>query len=232
MVSKADWPVVPADLTEESNERLFFGEHEWKTIDAATARIYPTDHQPGAREARVVRFIDRYLSGIDYIYASADGSGFLRLSGKLADSWRARNAAMRRVYREGIRALDRIAARRYDKPFVELTAAERDDVLEEMSGAPKPKPVTLTDTGPLGTMLQGVADDGMGFFDALCLHTRQGMYADPAYGGNKDRVGWEIVEFPGPESLADTNDCSYSIKKYFVHDYAWEDLIPFMREKG
>ncbi len=232
MASKADWPAAPADLTQESNERLFFSDHEWETIDAATARIYPTDHQPGAREARVVRFIDRYLSGIDYIYASADGSGFLQMSGKLADAWRARNAAMRRTYREGIRELDHIAAGRHGKPFAELTEAEQDGVLEELSGAPKPKPVTLTDTGPLGTMLQGVADDGMNFFDALCLHTRQGMYADPAYGGNKDRVGWEIVEFPGPESLADTNDCSYSVQEHFVHDCVWEDLIPFMREKG
>ena len=37
---------------------------------------------------------------------------------------------------------------------------------------------------------------------------------------------------PGPESLADTNNCSCSKREYFVQDYAWEDLIPFMREQG
>ena len=70
------------------------------------------------------------------------------------------------------------------------------------------------------------------FFEALCLHTRQGMCSDPAYGGNRDRIGWEDIGFPGLESLASTNNRSCSAKAYFVQDYAWEDLIPFMREKG
>ena len=36
----------------------------------------------------------------------------------------------------------------------------------------------------------------------------------------------------GLESLAGTNNCSCSAQEYFVQDYAWEDLIPFMGEKG
>ena len=33
------------------------------------------------------------------------------------------------------------------------------------------------------------------------MHTRQGFYADPIYGGNRDRVGWRVIGFPGPASL-------------------------------
>ena len=33
-------------------------------------------------------------------------------------------------------------------------------------------------------------------------HTRQGFYADPIYGGNRDRIGWQVIGFPGPD-LAD-----------------------------
>ena len=33
------------------------------------------------------------------------------------------------------------------------------------------------------------------------MHTRQGFYADPIYGGNRDRVGWQVIGFPGPASL-------------------------------
>jgi gluconate 2-dehydrogenase gamma chain len=41
----------------------FFTRHEYATIDAATARFFPTDDTPGAREARVVEYIDRLLAG-------------------------------------------------------------------------------------------------------------------------------------------------------------------------
>src|SRR3712207_1971238 len=77
MTSQADWPTAPRAIDAEPDGPMFFTNHEWATVEAATARIYPTDGTPGAREAHVVRFIDRYLSGLDYVFASADGSGFL-----------------------------------------------------------------------------------------------------------------------------------------------------------
>ena len=39
------------------------------------------------------------------------------------------------------------------------------------------------------------------FLPLLAMHTRQGFYADPIYGGNRDRVGWQVIGFPGPRSL-------------------------------
>ena len=72
----------------------------------------------------------------------------------------------------------------------------------------------------------------MDFFHALVLHTRQGYYGDPAYGGNKDRVGWKVIGFPGPESLAATNDLTYSVRDAFVQDHDWVELIPHLRGKG
>src|SRR4051795_7418060 len=118
-ISKADWPTVGGPVDPDDESRLFFTDHEWETIDAACARIIPPDHDPGAREARVVRFIDRYLSGIGYIYAAADGSGFLRLEGKEAQAWEARVAALQRRYREGLRALDALSHDMFQAPFVD-----------------------------------------------------------------------------------------------------------------
>lgn len=228
MITKTAWPVVPLKI--EGNEAEFFTAHEWETADAATARIYPTDVDPGAREANVVRFIDRYLSGIDYVYASGDGSGFLRMSGKLADAWRSRIHRLQRIYRAGLRQLDVLARDSFEKDFKDLDESQQDDILELLSGQPKPGPVTLSQTAPLSSALQGVGDDGMGFFEALCLHTRQGMFCDPVYGGNQNRVGWDFVGFPGPKSLKDTLDTTFSVKEYFVHDVPWEDLIPHYAE--
>jgi gluconate 2-dehydrogenase gamma chain len=231
MTIKAQWPVVGAPVTEEpEDERKFFDEHGWATIEAATARIIPTDHDPGAREAGVVRFIDRYLSGIEYIYAAADGSGFLELSGKLADAWRARMSDMQETYRAGIRRLDELAREYHGADFKDLAEDQQDHVLELLSGTAKPAPMTLGRSEGVRTFLQGVFDEGLPFFAALALHTRQGFYCDPVYGGNKDRVGWKVIGFPGPESLKDTTDGTYSTRDYWVQDYDWEELVPQLRE--
>ncbi|GII25973.1 gluconate 2-dehydrogenase subunit 3 family protein [Planosporangium mesophilum] len=229
MTSMADWPVVGVPADPGSDERLFFDDHEWDTIEAACARIIPTDHDPGAREAGAVRFIDRYLSGIDYVYAAADGSGFLRMSGKLADAWRARIADLQATYRQGVRDLDAGARERFGSDFVSLSDTDRDAVLEQLSGAPKPAPVALTGDGGNPTIQVYAFDDGLAFFDALVAHTRQGFYGDPVYGGNAGRVGWRVIGFPGPESLKDTMDGTYSVRGYYVQDYDWRDLIPHLR---
>ena len=45
---------------------------------------------------------------------------------------------------------------------------------------------------------QTSAEVDLDFVPLLALHTRQGFYADPIYGGNRDRVGWQVIGFPGP----------------------------------
>jgi gluconate 2-dehydrogenase gamma chain len=30
-------------------------------------------------------------------------------------------------------------------------------------------------------------------------HTVQGMFCDPAYGGNRDAIGWRLLGFPGAQ---------------------------------
>lgn len=37
------------------------------------------------------------------------------------------------------------------------------------------------------------------FFTLLRAHTIEGMFCDPAHGGNKDLAGWKMVGFPGPQ---------------------------------
>ncbi|WP_214367680.1 gluconate 2-dehydrogenase subunit 3 family protein [Pseudonocardia sp. H11422] len=226
MASQSQWPIVPMRTT-DGPERMFFTSAEWNTVEAATARIIPTDHDPGAREAGVVHFLDRFLSGIDYIYVSADGSGFLQMSGKDAEAWHERIAHRQQVYRDGIAELERLSRNRTGKGFTELDDATQDDILEELSGRPRPQSVSLhARAGELGAggpppTNQPVSDEGLPFFDMLVLHTRQGFYADPAYGGNKDRIGWRVIGYPGPESLADTVEGRYTTTDYMLMDATW-----------
>ncbi|MDF3043402.1 MAG: gluconate 2-dehydrogenase gamma chain [Thermomicrobiales bacterium] len=134
---------------------LFFNEAAAETIEAATARIFPSDELgAGAIEARAVIYIDRALAGP---YAS------------LAD-----------LYRRAIAALDTVSQARYGARFAALPPERQDAVLHAM------------EQGELAE--QGVP---AAFMPLLVRHTREGMFCDPAHGGNRDLVGWRLLGYPG-----------------------------------
>jgi gluconate 2-dehydrogenase gamma chain len=212
-------------------ERLFFDEHQWVTIEAAMSRVIPTDDQPGAKEAGTVEFLDRYLSGIGFVYAKPDGSGFEQLDGKRAEAWQQRIDILREKYVQGIEELDRRSRAQFDADFARLTAEQQDQILAKIE-----RPEQQTDVeeaqataafAPVEpAMQQTSAEIDLDFFPLLALHTRQGFYADPIYGGNKDRVGWKLIGFDGPASLAETHAGRYTTLPYFAeeqHDWGKED---------
>lgn len=41
--------------------------------------------------------------------------------------------------------------------------------------------------------------DGMTAFDLVWRHLREGLFCDPAHGGNRDFAGWELIGFPGAQ---------------------------------
>src|SRR5215213_11084218 len=120
-----------ADTANETEAR-FFDEFQRRTIEAAMARIIPTDYEPGASEAGTIDFLDRYLSGIDFVYAKPDGSGFTRLEGKRAWAWQQRIAALRHKYLSGILRLDEHSRDLFGADFVALTGEQQDRVLTEL----------------------------------------------------------------------------------------------------
>jgi gluconate 2-dehydrogenase gamma chain len=201
----------------------FFDPQQRETIEAAMARIIPTDDRPGAREAGTVDFVDHYLSGIDYIYAKPDGSGFERLEGKRAEAWRHRIAILQRKYTEGARELDRRAQAQFGAPFARLQPADQDTILRAMERPDHASEQALTEAqvtagfAPVEPALQQVsAEVDLDFFPLLALHTRQGFYADSIYGGNRDHAGWKLIGFVGPASLAETHAGRYTTLPYFA----------------
>ena len=78
-------------------------EVQWKTIEAVTGRIIPTDHEPGAVEAHCVNFIDKALAHED--------------------------AKMKPLYVGGLVGLDLAAKKTFDEPFVALTPEQQDELL-------------------------------------------------------------------------------------------------------
>jgi gluconate 2-dehydrogenase gamma chain len=207
-----------------SEQAGFFDPHQRATVEAAMARIIPTDDRPGAREARTIDFLDRYLSGIDFIYAKPDGSGFERLEGKRAGAWRRRIDTLRERYVAGVEALDRTARERFGSDFAELSEDDQDEVLRAVEGADDQQQEAELERArtqlygaPVEVALQQTsAEIELDFVPLLALHTRQGFYADPIYGGNRDRVGWDVIRFPGPSSLAEVHSGRYSTLEYFA----------------
>jgi gluconate 2-dehydrogenase gamma chain len=207
-----------------SEQAGFFDPHQRATVEAAMARIIPTDDRPGAREARTIDFLDRYLSGIDFIYAKPDGSGFERLEGKRAGAWRRRIDTLRERYVAGVEALDRTARERFGSDFAELSDDDQDEVLRAVEGADDQQQEAELERArtqlygaPVEVALQQTsAEIELDFVPLLALHTRQGFYADPIYGGNRDRVGWDVIRFPGPSSLAEVHSGRYSTLEYFA----------------
>ena len=205
----------------------YFNPHQRATIEAAMARIIPTDETPGAREAGCIDFLDRYLSGLGYIFAKPDGSGFEVLQGRSAEAWMQRIEIMRARYVEGIRDLNVRAQAQFSADFIALTPEQQDAVLRaaEASGAGQPTTLTPSDAlaGPVSAapaLQQTSTEVELDFLPLLITHTRQGFYADPIYGGNKGQMGWKVIGFPGPASMKDVHTGRYTTLQYFVEGEA------------
>lgn len=114
-------------------------------IDALTSRIIPSiDGRPGAREARVVYFIDKSLATF--------------------------NAGQRKLYADGVKDLNRRAARKWKgTDFAALTPAQQDELLHDIERTP--------------------------FFQTARFDTIVGTFALPAFGGNRDYLGWHMLGF-------------------------------------
>lgn len=212
-------------MTKPGEETHFFDAHQRATVEAAMARIIPTDDTPGAREARTIDFVDRYLSGIDRIYAKPDGSGFERLEGRRAQAWQQRIDIVRERYVAGVASLDRSAWKQFGEDFVTLAEDQQDLVLRTLERPDEDQEATLETArmqlygAPVEVALQQTsAEIDLGFVSLLALHTRQGFYADPIYGGNHERVGWDVIGFPGPASLAEVHTGRYSTLDYFAEN--------------
>ena len=86
------------------------------------------------------------------------------------------------TYRAGLLGLDRAAQQRFGQPFVSCALHQQDDLL------------ALLEQGRLED-IDGV--DQISFFALLQRHMRQGLFADPLHGGNRDKGGWRFLGHPG-----------------------------------
>lgn len=187
--------------------RTFFSRSEdFETLAAATERIFPKDDLgPGAIELGVPYFIDKQLSGSWGSNAQAYmHDPFMR--NKQVEEYQRKDTKQNKtgpnastqaptptpryqtrlnrgeIFLEGLRRIEEVSKEKYDDKFADLNDEEQDEIL------------TMFEAGEvkMDTMRSNT------FFNFLLQTTIEGAYADPAYGGNKDMMGWRMKEYPGP----------------------------------
>jgi gluconate 2-dehydrogenase gamma chain len=88
-------------------------------------------------------------------------------------------------YRSGLRRLDAVAVSHFGAAFTLCMPEQQDELIAAMAAD------TVPDFGHSPAAPQ--------FFDSLRNHTIEGMFSDPAHGGNRDLVGWKLLGYPGPQ---------------------------------
>lgn len=159
----------------------FFSPEEGAVVEALVDRLIPPDPQwAGGKDAGCAVFIDRQLAGAfgssRGLYMRPPFDENARFQGPQSPMTPAQR------YRRSLAALDKHCHATFaGQSFAQIPDAQKDKLLTELqSGA-----VQLEDAS------------GKGFFELLWQNTREGFFADPIYGGNRDMVGWRMIGFPG-----------------------------------
>jgi gluconate 2-dehydrogenase gamma chain len=172
-------------MSDEVRGYGYLTQPEIRFLDAAVERLIPADDLgPGAKEAGVTCYIDRQLDSVWGSHGRNYRAGPW-LEGTPEQGFQSR-LTPQEIYRIGIREINDHCRASYEKPFDQLPSEKQDTVLKalEKDGIPLPS---------LSSKL---------FFDLLWRNTEEGYFADPMYGGNRGKVGWKLLGFPGMPSGA------------------------------
>jgi gluconate 2-dehydrogenase gamma chain len=159
---------------------MFLSPAEAAFLDAAVARLIPADELgPGAKEAGVTYFIDQQLFGGFGVMAKMYRQG-PHAEGTPQQGYQS-PLTPQEVYRAAIAEVNAGCVKQYGKAFDKLATAQQDEVLRAL------------DEGKFA--LDAVPPRF--FFNLLLDNTVEGFFSDPIYGGNRDKIGWKLVGFPG-----------------------------------
>lgn len=158
----------------------FLTANEVTLVTAIADRLIPADElSPSASEAGCVVFIDRQLAG-DFGKAATEYRKGPFVAGTPQQGPQLKQTPAER-YRAGLAAFDAYCQKQLGKPFAELSSNQQDATLKSLEAGQ----IKLTGT------------DGEALFNLILQNVREGFFADPIYGGNRDMVGWKMIGFPG-----------------------------------
>jgi gluconate 2-dehydrogenase gamma chain len=167
--------------TASSYAPTYFNIAEWAFINAAIARLIPSEGAgPGGVDAGVPEFIDRQME-LPYGHGA-----YFYLKGPYLENapptlgYQLRYTP-REIYRLGITAANSASQKSQGKDFPQLSAADQDHFL------------TALEKGEATFAAVPAAV----FFAQLLTNTKEGYFSDPLYGGNRGMAAWKWIGFPG-----------------------------------
>ena len=171
----------PANAQPQPAGYTFFKPQEALFIEAVVDHMVPKDElTPSGTDIGLATYIDRALAGSwgkgDRLYMQGP---WARGSANQGYQLPLTPAAL---YRAGIEGANAHCRKAYGQTFDRCTAEQKETFLRELSGGK----ITLAGGLP-----------GRTFFTALYENVMEGMFADPIYGGNRDKVCWKMIGFPG-----------------------------------
>lgn len=158
----------------------FFTPREAADVEELVDRLIPPDPgTPGGKGAGCAVYIDRQLSGP---YGSSRGL-YMRAPFH-AGSKQGEQSPLTpaQLYRQALAALDKHCHSAFvGKAFAQIPDEQKDKLIKGLEDG----------------SLQLEGSNGRAFFEHLLKNTKEGFFADPVYGGNRDMVGWKMIGFPG-----------------------------------
>ncbi len=196
-----------AASTPVSHAYTFLTAPEAAFIEAAVDRLIPADDLTrGGTDCGVATFIDRQLAGAwgsgDRMYMQGPWQKGAPTQGYQSPLTPAE------FFRAGIAAANAYCRKTFQKEFDRLTADQQIKVLQDMEQG-------------RATFDEPSARE---FFNLLLATTMQGFFGDPVYGGNRDKVAWKMIGFPGVIAIYSEHIKTYRNKKYDVEPKSILDL--------
>ena len=169
---------------------VYLSAEQFRVLEAVCARLIPTDQDPGAREAGVADYIDGLLGAFNFdpprIWAGGPFSGRFGGSPAFATFHRL-NRLDELAWRTRIEGSRGRPEREWNGPVVGWQ--ERYDEGLELLGP------DFADADPEEQDRR--LETHRPFTELVYEHAVEGMYGAPEYGGNRNRVGWSYIGFPG-----------------------------------
>jgi len=192
---------APAAASPETATYEFLNLDEAAFVEALVDHMVPADElSPKGTDLGINVYIDRALAGAwgkgDRLYMQGPWKQGVPNQGYQLPLTPAE------LYRAGIDATNRHCRKTYGKTFDHLDAKQREEVLVGLSGAK----ITFESGLPVRA-----------FWGTVYQTVMEGMFADPIYGGNRDKAGWKMIGFPGAIAVNRENIAKYR-DKVFPHD--------------
>ncbi len=186
----------------------FFNASESAFIEAAVDTLVPADPiGPGAAALGVAGYIDQQMAGS---YGKGDR---LYLEGPFGEGTPQQGYQLQmtpaELIRAGIADVNNYARQKHKDTFDLLSATDRVSVMSDLDRKKLELPTVPTDA----------------FFNLLLQLTVEGYFADPMYGGNKNKASWKMIGFPGATAMYMDKIEPFRNRPYTAEPMGIQDLI-------